>query len=163
MALVFLGLGTNLGNKKLNLIRAVQMIGLEVGDIFNISSFYRSEPWGYESENEFLNAVVLIYTQLAPLDLLEKTKEIERNFGRDEKTNTSYSDRLIDIDILFYENQIIDLPQLKIPHKYLHKRDFVMMPLCEIAPKLIHPELNKSIEELSELIENKTEKLIDET
>lgn len=150
MAFVFLGLGSNLGDKSLNLNRAIQLIGIEVGEVLNVSSFYQSFPSGFDSENLFLNAVILISTELTPLDLLSETQRIEKKIGRKEKTKNEYNDREIDIDILMYDNQIINLPRLTIPHKYLHKRDFVLMPLSEIAPDLVHPVLNKTIKELSE-------------
>jgi len=148
MSLVFIGLGTNLGDKAQNLNHAIRIIGCEAGAIANVSSFYQSKPWGFNSDNDFLNAVILIDTKLDPFSLLEKTKEIERKMGRSTKSNTGYSDRIIDIDILFYENRIIDQPGLKLPHPMLHLRDFVLTPLAEIAPDLVHPVLNKSIIEL---------------
>ncbi|NLI71440.1 MAG: 2-amino-4-hydroxy-6-hydroxymethyldihydropteridine diphosphokinase [Bacteroidales bacterium] len=162
MSIVYLGLGTNLGDKKQNLNRAVQQISLEVGRVLNVSSIYQSKPWGFDSENDFLNAVLVVQTELAPLDLLEKTQQIERKLGRLSKIKKGYSDRLIDIDILLYDNQVINLPQLIIPHKLLHKRDFVLMPLAELAPKLVHPVLEKTMKELSEQVVNTTTILKDD-
>lgn len=156
MSIAYLGLGTNLGDKVLNLDKAIQHIALEVGVLLGVSSFYRTEPWGFDSENDFLNAVVMIETDLTPLDLLAKTQKIEKKIGRLKKTKNGYSDRLIDIDILLYDNQKINLPQLTIPHKLLHKRDFVLIPMAELAPELIHPVLGKTMKELSEEIVNTT-------
>lgn len=149
MAFVYLGLGTNLGNKEVNLNRAIQLINLEIGETLNISSFYRSEPWGYRSENEFLNAVILISSELTPTDILLSVKKIEKKMGRLKKTSHSYQDRIIDIDILLYNNEVILLPDLQIPHPLLHKRDFVLNPLEEIAPDLLHPLLNETITSLN--------------
>lgn len=160
MAIVYLGIGSNLGNKEQNLNDAIQQIGLEVGDILNISSFYQSTPWGFDSENNFINAVMIINTELTPLDLLVETQRIEKKIGRLSKTKSSYSDRLIDIDILFYNNQLINLPKLTVPHKLLHKRDFVLMPLAELSPEMVHPILGKTIKELSEEVVNNTTILI---
>lgn len=148
MALVYLGLGTNLGDKERNLNDAVMALTLEVGKVLSQSSFYVSKPWGFDSENDFLNAVVLVETNLSPFDLLSKTQAIEMNMGRITKTTSSYIDRVIDIDILLYDNLIIDQPTLKIPHPLLAERDFVLIPLAEIAPDLEHPVLRIKIVEL---------------
>ncbi|HEY5589499.1 MAG TPA: 2-amino-4-hydroxy-6-hydroxymethyldihydropteridine diphosphokinase [Paludibacter sp.] len=148
MALVYLGLGTNLGDKERNLNDAVMVLTLEVGKVLSQSSFYVSKPWGFDSENDFLNAVVLVETNLSPFDLLSKTQAIEMNMGRITKTTSSYIDRVIDIDILLYDNLIIDQPTLKIPHPLLAERDFVLIPLAEIAPDLEHPVLRIKIVEL---------------
>lgn len=148
MALVYLGLGTNLGDKERNLNDAIISLSLHIGAVVCQSTFYVSEPWGFESENQFLNAVVLLETNLPPFDLLAKTQEMERNMGRVAKSTSGYSDRLIDIDILFYDNLIIDQPTLKIPHPLIVERDFVLMPLVEIAPELVHPVLGKKIIDL---------------
>jgi len=139
MALVYLGLGSNLGDKELYLKLAIGLITSEIGGIVRQSAFISSEPWGFNSDNEFLNAVVLVETDLLPMDLLEKTQEIERRLGRAEKSTTAYFDRPIDIDILLYDNLIIDEPTLKIPHPLITERDFVLVPLVEISPDLTSP------------------------
>ena len=139
MALTYLGLGTNLGNKQKNLNDAIIALSIGAGNVLAVSSFVHSEPLGFASENQFLNAVVLFETTLSPFQLLEKTQEIERSLGRTAKSVTGYSDRIIDIDILLYDNELIDQPTLKIPHPKMTERDFVMIPLAEIAPDLIHP------------------------
>jgi len=148
MALVYLGLGTNLGDKEQNLNDAVMALVTETGNVLSISSFYVSKSWGFDSENDFLNAVLLIDTNLSPFDLLAKIQEIERDLGRATKTVPGYVDRIIDIDILFYDNLIVNQPTLKIPHPLLAERDFVLVPLVEIAPDLVHPVLGKKMTEL---------------
>lgn len=139
MALVYLSLGSNLGNPADNLKLAVQKLAFDAGEVLKISSFYETEPWGFSSENRFVNAVLLLETSLSPLQLLAVTQEIELKLGRTEKTTTEYHDRLIDIDILLYDQLLIDLPQLKIPHPLMTERDFVTRPLLEIAPEIVHP------------------------
>ncbi|MBV5284236.1 MAG: 2-amino-4-hydroxy-6-hydroxymethyldihydropteridine diphosphokinase [Paludibacter sp.] len=148
MALVYLGLGTNLGEKERNLNDAIIFLSQEVGFVIRSSTFYTSKPWGFESDNDFLNAVVLIDTNLTPFDVLSKTQEIEKSLGRTAKTISGYSDRLIDIDILLYDNLIIDQPTLKIPHPLIAERDFVIIPLTEIAPELVHPVFGRKMVEL---------------
>jgi 2-amino-4-hydroxy-6-hydroxymethyldihydropteridine diphosphokinase len=155
MALVYIGLGTNLGNRERNLNDTILNLAMEVGMIIRQSGMYQFKPWGFSSEHYFLNTVVLVETLLSPFDLLAKTQEIERKSGRTEKTSTVYTDRLMDIDILFYDNLIIHQPTLKIPHPLMGKRDFVLMPLSEIAPELVHPVSGKKIKEMwNELLEN---------
>jgi 2-amino-4-hydroxy-6-hydroxymethyldihydropteridine diphosphokinase len=148
MAFVYLGLGTNLGDKERNLNVVILALSQEVGFVIRQSTFYTSNPWGFDSENKFLNAVVLVETNLSPFDLLAKTQELERIIGRVTKSITGYSDRLIDIDILFYDNLIIDQPTLKIPHPHIVERDFVLIPLVEIAPEFVHPVMGRKIIDL---------------
>ena len=143
---VFLGLGTNLGNKIENLTRAIEALSLALGTCKAQSSFLETEPWGFESDNGFLNCVVAFDTELTPLELLDTTERIERELGRTVKsTGGNYHDRLIDIDILLYGNTVIESERLTIPHPLMHLRDFVLAPLAEIAPDTVHPTLNKSI------------------
>ncbi|MFV0472169.1 MAG: 2-amino-4-hydroxy-6-hydroxymethyldihydropteridine diphosphokinase [Paludibacteraceae bacterium] len=151
MSLVFLGLGTNLGNRPDNLNQAVWMITVEVGEVYSCSSFYESKPWGFQSEYNFLNAVVLVNTPYSPEKLLEILKKIESHIGREPHAKgASYKDRIIDIDILIYENRIINRPNLTIPHPHIAKREFVLVPLAEIAPDLIIPMQDKTAKQLKE-------------
>ena len=130
---VYLGLGSNLGNKEENILVAIKRIGELVGVVARQSSLYKTEPWGFESENYFVNAVVCCHTSLSPFDVLEHTQQIERMLGRTSKTrHGEYHDRLIDIDILLYDDMSIDSTSLKIPHPLMQERDFVMIPLREI-------------------------------
>ena len=129
---VFLGIGSNLGDKQANISTAVSLIGKRVGDVVKCSSPFFSKPWGFESANDFVNIVVACSTSLAPLQLLKVTQGIERDMGRKKKTDGCYHDRVIDIDILMYDDLHVDYPNLKIPHPLMKQRDFVMVPLQEI-------------------------------
>lgn len=133
---VYLSLGTNLGDKRHNIAEATEKIRELIGDITCLSALYATKPWGFESENDFINAAVCVETTLTPRQLLQATQEIERSMGRKEKSRDGkYSDRLIDIDILTYGDETVDEPDLKIPHPLMHERDFVMIPLNEILRK----------------------------
>ena len=131
---VFLGLGSNLGDREDNIQKAISLIGERVGTVLRQSSLIETEPWGFESENKFLNGVILCETTLTPRQVLRKTQKIERDMGRKKKTVNSqlYSDRPIDIDILLYDDITVDEPDLKIPHPLMQVRDFVMIPLQEL-------------------------------
>ena len=126
-------MGSNLGDRKENLACAIRLIGERVGKVLRVSSFIETEPWGFESDNTFVNAVILCETTLTPRQVLRATQKIEREMGRKKKsTDGGYADRCIDIDILLYDNLRVDEPDLQIPHPLMLKRDFVMIPLREI-------------------------------
>lgn len=146
---VYLGLGTNLGDLDLNLHKAIDEIGKRVGKVISQSAFYKTEPWGFESQHTFLNAVVCVETELKPETILKETQYIEKHLGRTKKSNGSYSDRIIDIDILLYDNLIMETDTLTIPHPLLHLRDFVLIPLREIAPELRHPKSGVKLSEIN--------------
>lgn len=149
MAKVFLGLGTNLGDKRNNLLTAVTNIEEKIGKVTSLSSFYETEPWGFESDNSFLNATLCVETLLEPIAILRIIKEIEVEMGRTQKSvNKVYSDRPIDIDILLYDDMIMESDELTIPHPLMTERDFVMKPLVEIAGDVVHPILGKKLGEL---------------
>ena len=134
MAIAYLALGTNIGNKRRNMITAAALLAERVGDVLALSGFYETEPWGFQSENTFLNAALQLDTSLSPLELLKATQEIEIEMGRTQKSNGAYHDRIIDIDILLYDNLVLQTPELTLPHPLMHERLFVMEPLAEIAP-----------------------------
>jgi len=156
MKIVFLGIGTNLGNRELNLEQSIARIEEFIGPVLMTSSIYETEPWGFQAEDKFLNLVVKAETKLTPSGLLGRILMIESLMGRVRGPNR-YSSRLIDIDILVYEEMIIDQESLKIPHPLLQERRFVLVPLCEIASEMIHPVLKKSYAELLEICEDKNE------
>ena len=155
MAKVYVGLGTNLGDKEQNLRDAVQKIEEQVGKVISLSAFYVTAPWGFTSENSFLNAAACVDTDLSPLAVLQETQAIERELGRTKKSvDGVYSDRLIDIDLLCYEDLVLSVTsptgaELNLPHPLMTERDFVMLPLAEIAPELVHPVFGKTMKEIS--------------
>lgn len=133
MHTVYLALGTNLGDRRETIREAVKRIGKEVGTVERQSSLLETKPWGFVSANDFINAAVRVSTSLSPRRVLETTQHIEREMGRTRKsTDRQYHDRIIDIDILLYDDIEIDEPDLHIPHPLMHERDFVMRPLQEI-------------------------------
>ncbi len=147
--ITYLSLGSNLGYKEENLRCAIRYIEERIGTLVSQSALYISEPWGFISENNFVNCVISVSTTLSPTELLDSTQEIERVMGRNHKTiNKQYTDRIIDIDILFYDSLIIQSPILTIPHPLLHERRFVLEPMVQIAADMIHPLLQKNMTDL---------------
>ena len=133
MSIVYLGLGSNLGNKEQHITTAVKHLEQRVGKVRRLSSLLKTEPWGFTSPHSFVNAAVSIDTILSPHEVLEATQQIERDMGRKQKSmNGEYHDRIIDIDILLYDDMEINEKDLTIPHPLMHQRDFVMIPLREI-------------------------------
>lgn len=141
---VYLGLGSNLGDRQRLLREAIRLIGLHVGPVERQSAFLETEPWGFSSPHRFVNAAVCCRTQLTPRALLEQTQQIERALGRKRKTAAGYEDRPIDIDVLLYDRLTVDEPDLKIPHPLMFQRDFVMTPLREICPDHLLTQMNKA-------------------
>lgn len=138
MATMYLSLGTNLGDRRQNIASALDLIANEVGTILSASDIIETDPWGFESPHAFLNMAVKVETNLQPLQALHATQQIERRLGRDRKTaDRQYHDRLIDIDILLYDDLVMDTPELTIPHPLMYQRPFVMEPLSQIAPELV--------------------------
>jgi len=145
---VYLGLGSNLGDRQQQLSMAIRLIGERVGRVVRQSSFIETDPWGFQSDHVFLNAVILVETSCSPRQLLLLTQQIERDMGRNKPTASQpsqgkasprqYSDRPIDIDILLYDDLTIDEPDLQIPHPLMYQRDFVMRPLNEVKNMQTH-------------------------
>lgn len=151
---VYFGLGTNLGDKAQNLRIAVQKIEERIGKVISLSAFYATAPWGFQSDNGFLNAAAGVATSLSPQEILGETQRIERELGRTCKSvNGCYSDRPIDIDLLLYTDRVLNEENLVVPHPLMTVRRFVMEPLAEIAPDVVHPVLHKTIKGLWKEIE----------
>ena len=132
MHIAYLALGTNLGDKNRNLEIALEKIAATIGTLSTLSSVYASEPWGYESENSFLNQVVKVETELSPHELLKAVQTIETQMGRTRKDSARYQDRIIDIDIILYDDLVYESEELTIPHPLYRERAFVWEPLKEI-------------------------------
>ncbi len=157
MAIVYLSLGSNCGDRIGYVQQATSLLGASDGiSIIRTSAFYETEPWNMNSETWFVNAVLEIKTTLSPQDLLKECQRIEQQLGRKrtQDNQSGYSDRTIDIDILFYNKDIINEENLTIPHKYLHLRAFTLVPLLELIPNFEHPVLHKTISELHNDLEN---------
>jgi 2-amino-4-hydroxy-6-hydroxymethyldihydropteridine diphosphokinase len=147
MAVVYLGIGSNLGDKRGNCLDALERLSTKGISISKRSALYDTQPWGVKDQPDFVNMVVEAETVMSPEELLGTLKEIEREMGR--KASTRWGPRLIDLDVLLYDDRIVQSKDLVIPHPLLHKRDFVLLPLAEISPECVHPVLNKTIRELT--------------
>lgn len=145
---IFLGLGSNLGNREENLSTAQKLIEEKVGKIRSKSSIYETAAWGITEQNAFLNQVLEVETSFSPSAVLHLVLNIEKDMGRIREIR--WGERSIDIDILYYNNEIISTETLVVPHPFIQERKFVLVPLCEIAPAFIHPKLNQTNLELLE-------------
>ncbi len=148
---IYLGLGSNQGDREQLMAQAIELLSVALGAPVSLSSTIETEAWGFVSPNPFLNMVACFSADISPLDLLDVTEDVERRLGRKTKSiGGVYSDRPMDIDILLFGNEIISSERLTVPHPRLHERLFVLRPLAEIAPSLVHPLLGKSMAELKE-------------
>ena len=143
-----IALGSNLGDKEANLRRALELLDERGVELVKVSTFICTEPYGVTDQPQFLNAVCQVRTSLEPLALLHTLLGIEQEMGRVRLRH--WGERNIDLDLLLYEDVIMDTPELKLPHPDMQNRDFVLLPLAEIASEFIHPVLHKSIDELKE-------------
>ncbi len=148
--IIYLSTGSNLGDRALNLHHAIADLAPKV-EVLAQSSIYETEPWGYVDQPSFLNQVIKARTSLEPLDLLAFLKRLEVSIGRHETFR--FGPRLIDLDILFYDNLVLDTPALTIPHPRIPERAFVLVPLAELAPDLCHPVYGKTIQELKSAVD----------
>ena len=155
MAIVYLSLGSNKGDRIGYVQQAASLLGADENiTIVRTSAFYETEPWGINSENWFVNAVVQITTTLTPEELLDECQRIELLLGRPENSKGKNTDRTIDIDIVFYDKLVMNTERLTIPHKQFHKRSFMLVPMLEIAEDFVHPFFGKTVESLFDAIEN---------
>jgi 2-amino-4-hydroxy-6-hydroxymethyldihydropteridine diphosphokinase len=154
---VYLCLGGNLGDGLANLNRACELIENKAGKIMLKSSVYRSQAWGMDKAPDFFNQVIKIETEISAQVLIGGLLEIEKEMGRERKGELAYQNRIMDIDILFFNKEVIKTDNLEIPHPRLHLRNFVLRPMLEIVPDFMHPVFNKTIRELAEICPDKGE------
>lgn len=153
MSFAYIALGSNLGDKEKNLRRALLLLTQQGVEVVRVSSFLSTEPYGVTDQPQFLNAVACVRTSLAPLALLDVLLATELAMGRVRLRH--WGERNIDLDLLLYEDVVLDMPRLHLPHPDMQNRDFVLLPLAEIAPELKHPTLQKTIWELKENLMNR--------
>lgn len=153
MSFAYIALGSNLGDKEKNLRRALLLLTQQGVEVVRVSSFLSTEPYGVTDQPQFLNAVACVRTSLAPLALLDVLLATELAMGRVRLRH--WGERNIDLDLLLYEDVVLDTPRLRLPHPDMQNRDFVLLPLAEIAPELKHPTLQKTIYELKENLMNR--------
>jgi 2-amino-4-hydroxy-6-hydroxymethyldihydropteridine diphosphokinase len=140
--------GSNIKSRRKYLALATDAIAKEIGQVFDSSAIYETESWGFDAEMAFLNQALCVRTPLCASDVLDKIQIIEKEMGRKRNADGSYSSRTIDVDILFFNDEVIHNPNLQIPHPHLHKRMFALMPLNDVVSSYVHPVLKKNVDEL---------------
>lgn len=148
MSTAYLSLGSNLGDRVAMLEEAIRLIEESIGHVVARSGVFETEPWGYTSTHRFLNACITVNTPRTPNECLTGLQEIEKRMGRPQRGKNGYADRLIDLDIVLFDDLVLQTPELVLPHPHLHERRFVLEPLTEIAPNLVHPLFGKTIRAL---------------
>jgi len=149
MNIVFLQLGSNLGNRESLLQDAISAIEERVGKVVEKSKVYESAPWRVEGQENYLNQILKVKTEISADDVLSTILDVEKELGRIRLEK--WGERLIDIDIIFYNDSIIETAELCVPHKHMHERMFVLTPLHNIAPDMVHPKYNKTVDELLQI------------
>lgn len=152
---VYFSLGSNKGNKEKNLYQTITYIREFIGNVVDFSSIYETEPAGFISSDNFYNMVLLVETELSAMEVLTKALQIETAMGRIRTISTGYESRVIDVDLLFYNDDIINTESLIVPHKKILERNFILFPLSEIAADIIHPVYEKSVDELTRICVDK--------
>jgi 2-amino-4-hydroxy-6-hydroxymethyldihydropteridine diphosphokinase len=151
MPIVYIGIGSNIGDRRSSCLKAIALLEAGGVKVLKRSSLHETEPWGVKEQPRFLNMAIEAETGMAPRELLSFLKKIEDQMGRTR--TVKWGPRTIDLDILFYGDMIIREPDLEIPHPFMHARDFVLEPLCEIAPQKVHPLLHRTVAKLTAELE----------
>ena len=154
---VIAGLGSNLGDRFAALRRAMEMINGEAGEIIATSSVWETEPWGFDADDQFLNMVIVLKTSLEPKGLIQRFRSIEGRMGRKKSGGGKYESRIIDLDILFWDDRVISIPGLEVPHPKLQSRKFVLEPLMEVAPETVHPVTGLTVAEMLQFCEDNSD------
>ena len=149
MSVVYLSLGSNMGDRETLLELSIKEINDQIGDVTKVSGKYETEPWGFVSANKFLNMAIEVHTSLPPSEISKRVHQIEYDLGRRrDPRSTGYQDRVIDIDILMIDDIVSNEEYLTLPHPRMHQREFVLQPMREIAPNIVHPTLRVTIKEI---------------
>jgi 2-amino-4-hydroxy-6-hydroxymethyldihydropteridine diphosphokinase len=159
MNTVYIGVGTNIGDKYQNIWRAYKHVQKSIGTITSKSSIYISPPWGFDANEDFYNSVIIIKSEFDPLEILFKLKKIEEEMGRKPKAGGNYESRIIDLDILDFNNKIFVHPDLHIPHQFIEERSFVAIPLKEINSNWVNARSGRSIKDICQKLNNEISKI----
>ncbi len=154
---IIIGLGSNMGDRFASLSRALTLLKEEAGDIIAVSSVWETEPWGFEADEQFLNMVAVLQTDNSPRQLMQLFRSLEGRMGRKRNKGGRYESRIIDLDILLWENRVISMPGLEVPHPKLADRRFVLEPLSEVAPDAVHPVTGLTVREMLALCDDKSD------
>ena len=154
---VIIGLGSNLGDRFAALSRALKLLKEEAGDVIAASSVWETEPWGFDADDQFLNMVVVLETSRQPRQLMQLFRSLEGRMGRKRSGGGKYESRIIDIDILLWQDKVISMPGLEVPHPKLAYRRFVLEPLYEVAPGAVHPVTGLTVTEMRDLCDDRSD------